>query len=100
LRNLSDLLVRRGSTYSVLIGIILLTLPCYAIGAIALAIAPRDRANQPLPQVTATSLVQSPVTSSSPTPALGDLPTQFVPPPMTAEPGIKETAQSSTTPAA
>jgi hypothetical protein len=94
LQKLSTLLARRGSIYSVLIGIILLTLPCYIIGAIALAISPRDRVSQSLPQVTATS--PAPATSSSLTPALGVLPTQFVPATITAKPGINATAESST----
>src|SRR5207247_471227 len=41
MQNLSNLLARRRATYSVLIGIILLTLPCYIIVAVALPIPPR-----------------------------------------------------------
>lgn len=100
LQNLSNLLARRRSIYSVLIGIILLTLPCYVIGGIALAIAPRDRATQSSPQMTATFHVLAPSMSSSPTRAPGDLPTDFVPADVTAQPVIKDTAQSLTTPAA
>jgi hypothetical protein len=94
LQKLSALLARRGSIYSVLIGIILLTLPCYILGAIALAISPRDQATQSIPQMTATSPALAPVTSSSHTPALGDLPATI-----TAKPGMNDTAESSTVPA-
>jgi hypothetical protein len=99
LQKLSILLAKRRSIYSVLLGIILLTLPCYIIGAIALAISPGGRASQPMPQITATSLVLAPVTSSSPTPAPRDLPTQFVPATITAKPETNDTAKSSTVPA-
>jgi len=83
----------------VLIGIILLTLPCYIIGAIALAIAPRDRTTQPIPQITATVFVRAPATSSISAPVLVDPPTQVAPAAITTKPKITDTTESSTTPA-
>src|SRR5512137_2930799 len=98
MQNLSNLLARRRAVYSVLIGIILLTLPCYIVGGIALAIAPKDRTTQPTPQVTATFLLLATVTSSGPTPTLGELPTQFVPASVTPKPASSETAAATSTP--
>lgn len=83
MQNLNNLLARRRARYSVLIGIILLTLPCYIIGAIALAIAPKDHAPQATVAPTATFLILSTINSpatSYPTVILVDTPTQFIPP--------------------
>lgn len=80
MQKLSILLSRRRTAYSMLIGIILLTLPCYIIGFVALGIAPRDRSTPTPTQMTPTFLVLATMTNTGATPTLGELPTQFVPP--------------------
>lgn len=67
---------RRRTGYSVLIGIILLTIPCYLIGFGALYIL--QRPGQPVLGVSTPT--PQPTLTSAPTPTLGELPTQFVPP--------------------
>lgn len=68
---------RRRAKLSVLIGIILLTVPFYVIGAAALAIAPHD----PTPTPTAANIQETAhantrATESTPIPTLALLPTQ------------------------
>ena len=81
---------RNRVAYSVLIGIILLTVPCYLIGFAALFILQRPDQN-PVLSPTATPAAQATQTRA-PTPTLAELPTQFVPPtpsataPLTASP--------------
>ena len=87
MQKLADLLARKRSVYSVLIGIILLTLPCYIIGAAALAIAPRNPSGQPTKQSTVTATLLSLSTST-----LADVPTQFVPATAAAKPQPTHTA--------
>ena len=103
MQHLSNLLARRRSIYSVLIGIILLTLPCYVIAAIALAIAPRDNMTQPtartIATMTTTATFSAIVTLTpvmSPSATLADLPTQFAPP--TQTPTLTPIATATVTP--
>jgi hypothetical protein len=67
---------RRRTGYSVLIGIILLTIPCYLIGFAALFIL--QRPGQTV--IGAATSTPQPTLTNAPTPTLGELPTQFVPP--------------------
>jgi hypothetical protein len=73
LRKLSDLLAHHRSTSSVLIGIILLTLPCYLVGGAALFIAQSRTAP---PGAAATALTMTPAPLASPSLAAGNPPTQ------------------------
>ncbi|HEY3290110.1 MAG TPA: hypothetical protein VGK87_08295, partial [Anaerolineae bacterium] len=79
MQRLSNLLARRRATYSVLIGIILLTLPCYILGALAMAIAPRDNVATSTPRPTATLVILATANPNA-TATLADVPTVFVPP--------------------
>ncbi len=72
---------RNRVAYSVLIGIILLTIPCYLLGFAALVILQRPNQN-PLVASTASPAQQATETRPA-TPTLADLPTQFVPPTIT-----------------
>jgi hypothetical protein len=99
----SNLLARRRSVYSTLIGIILLTLPCYAIGAIALMITPRNNTTQPTPQLTTTATLivrdaLNPV--ASPLATLSELPTQLALPAPTLAPGATATVTPTLEPSA
>lgn len=69
---------RRRTGYSVLIGIILLTIPCYLIGFAALFIL--QRPGLPVLGVATPTPQTQPTQTSAPTPTLGEIPTQFVPP--------------------
>lgn len=63
---------RRRAKYSVLVGIILLTVPFYVIGAAALAIAPHDPTAQTSPTATSqTSYVNANATQSGLIPTIG-----------------------------
>lgn len=67
---------RRRTAYSVLIGIILLTIPCYLIGFAALFIL-----RQPDAPISAAATATPAIAQTlAPTPTFGSLPTQFVPP--------------------
>ena len=73
---------RRNPAYGVLIGIILLTIPCYLIGFAALYILQRNVPGLPTPQVT---VAPSATTLNAPTATLGALlPTEFMPPSATS----------------
>ena len=67
---------RRRAKYSVLIGIILLTVPFYVVGAAALVIAPHDPTPQPPPTATSrTSYVNAKATQSGLIPTISLMPT-------------------------
>lgn len=91
MQKLSDLLSRRRTIYSMLLGIILLTLPCYVIGFVALGIAPRDRATPTPTQMMPTLFVLATSTNTVATPTLGELPTQFVAPTLTPHSDVSAT---------
>ncbi len=99
MQRLSNRLSSRRTVYSVLIGIILLTIPCYVIGIAALLIAqPGQPGATPatLPAF-ATAVLQT-FTPSPTRPALLNTPTQFVPPSLT--PSLTPTSSPSPPPTA
>ncbi|WP_206156739.1 hypothetical protein [Candidatus Roseilinea sp. NK_OTU-006] len=72
---------RNRVAYSVLIGIILLTIPCYLLGFAALVIL--QRPDQDLLAAPTASPAQPLAETRPATPTLADLPTQFAPPTIT-----------------
>jgi hypothetical protein len=83
---------RRSPAYSVLIGVILLTIPCYLIGFAALFILQRTPVVNPSPTAAPSATV---VQTMAPTATLGDLPTQFVP--ATAQPTVLQLTSTAPT---
>lgn len=100
MQQLSNRLSSRRTVYSILIGVILLTIPCYVIGIAALLIAQPGQADRSTTTPTATLLAPllQTFTPLPPTPTFGEIPTQFVPPTVTPRPSDTPTPPPTATP--
>jgi len=91
--------------YTILIAVIIATIPCYCLGFVALAIRPSPLTPTPIPETTETAVPNASATpyevgpgTGTPSKTLQPTPTQWFPPTRTPTPTATETPLPSMTP--
>src|SRR5512136_1470488 len=95
---LADLASGKRTVYGVLIATILLTLPCYCLGFVALAARPGAQGPLVLPTGITLTVAVEPSATRLPGGTLGPTPTNWVPPTLTPTPPATRTSTPAATP--